>query len=345
MVSRRGRLAIIATVPLMIATLVLLAALAQGSAAPDDPCAALNARIDRTYGFRPSALDGAALQKKTEEMDAVWGAVHHDRALVPCLKAALQRRTPDTWFQMDGSQLLVEVDPSHASKALLLEALRRVPLEDVDLRTWVSLGSSLGADGFDTSELGKRWLSYPKAEYFLPEHGAYRVDRENGAMFLFGALDERFATPALVALSRGSSGEAKDIAVELLMSQATAQALEALAKVDAAGLSPKIAASRSALLHGPELIEPRPHPQTSREQFLRAFSAFLGGDEQPFAQLVEAAPDGERDLVAVAKPEDVDVIRKVRRRFIVKNTQHAIEYYNQFTQILMTLVWKKPERK
>ena len=35
------------------------------------------------------------------------------------------------------------------------------------------------------------------------------------------------------------------------------------------------------------------------------------------------------------------MIRKVRRRYIAANNQHVIEYYNQFTQILMTLVWKK----
>jgi hypothetical protein len=278
-------------------------------------------------------------------MDAVWSAVDHDHTLVPCLKSALQRRTEDLWFQFDGSELLVKVDPSHDSKALLLEALRRVPLEYVDLRTWVSLGSSLGVDGFDTSELGRRWLSFPHAEYDLPEH-AYRVDRENGAMFLFGAMDERFATPALAALSRSSTGEAKDIAVEMLMSEATPQALEALAAIGPEGLSPKIAKSREALLHGPALIEPRPQPRTSRAEFLSAFSAFLAGNEQPFMRLVETVPDGERDVVAVVKPEDLDTIRKVRRRFIAKNTQHAIEYYNVFTQILMTLVWKPaPERK
>ena len=53
-------------------------------------------------------------------------------------------------------------------------------------------------------------------------------------------------------------------------------------------------------------------------------------------------PDGERDLVAVATPADLDIIRKVRRRYIARNTQHAIEYYNEFSQILMTLIWKPP---
>lgn len=321
----------------MIQALLLAAALS-------DPCAGVNRQIEQTYGFRPSQLNQAAQKTKSEQMDVIWSEVRKDPALVPCLKAALKRRTDDTWFQFDASQLLVSLDSSPDAKATLLDALRRVPFDDVDLRTWVELASSLGAEGFDTSDLGKRWLAYPKAEYFLPEHGAYHVDRANGAMFIFGALDERYATPALVALSKSATGEQKEIAVSLLMSQATPEALRALPEISVAGLSEGIVRSRDALLHGPDLIQPRRPPRTSRDEFLAAFSAFLAGDEEPFQHLVEKVPDGERDLVAVAKPEDVELLRKVRRRFISGSTQHAIEYYNQFAQILMTLVWTPRQR-
>jgi hypothetical protein len=303
-------------------------------------CAALNQRVEQTYGFRPSQLGADERRTKSEQMDGVWNAVQQDHSLAPCLKAALKQRAQDTWFQFDGSQLLVAVDPSREAKLVLLDALRRVPLEDVDLRTWVEQSSALGLEGFDTSELGKRWLAEPKAEYYLPEHGAYRVDRENGAMFIFGALDERFATPALAALSKTSRGEQKEIVAGLLMSQATPQALKALAEMSADGLSQSAVKSRKALLEGPELIEPRSEPKTSRSEFLAAFTALLNGNEAPFNQLVTAVPDGERDLVAVAKPEDLDLLRKVRRHYIAKGSQHAIEYYNQFTQIIMALAWK-----
>ena len=220
-----------------------------------------------------------------------------------------------------------------------LVSLRRQPASR--LRTLVKFASSLGADGFDTSALGKRWLSYPKAEYFLPEHGAYRVDRENGAMFIFGSLDERFATPVLTALSQSTNPEQKEIATSLLMSQATPEALAAVAAMNPEGLSSKAAASRKALLQNPGLIEPRDTPKTTRSQFRAAFAALLAGDEGPVSQLVADVPDGERDLVAVlTSAEDIDLIRKVRRLYITRNTQHAIEYYNQFSQVIMTLVWK-----
>jgi hypothetical protein len=234
----------------------------------------------------------------------------------------------------------VTVDHSREARLLLMNALTRVSLDDVDLRSWVGHVSALGLEGFDTSALGRRWLSYPKASYYLPEHGAYEVDRQNGAMFIFGTLDERFATPALIALSRSFPGETKEIAVGLLMSQATPEALRALAQLDTTGLSPRTAASRKALLDRPALISPRKPPLTTRAEFLAAFKSFLDGNPAPFDKLVEAVPDGERDLVAVSTPDDLAIIRKVRRRYIAGNDQHAIEYYNQFSQILMTLVWK-----
>jgi hypothetical protein len=274
-------------------------------------------------------------------MDRVWQMVQKNPGpLVPCLRSALNRRTTDAWFVFDGSQLLVSVDPSRESKVSLLGAMAEVSLDDVDLRTWVQTAASLGVDDFDTSGLGRRWILYPKAKYYLPEHGAYEVDRGNGAMFIFGALAERYATPALTELCRTTSGQAKEAAAWLLMSQATPEALRAVKAMDPGGLSSKAMASRKALLERPSLLVPRASPKTTRKEFLFAFNALVGGDSGPFERLVDSVPDGERDVVAVCRPEDLDLIRKVRRHYIARANQHAIEYYNVFSQILMTMVWR-----
>jgi hypothetical protein len=42
----------------------------------------------------------------------------------------------------------------------------------------------------------------------------------------------------------------------------------------------------------------------------------------------------------VMKPEDVPLLRRVRRRMIAAGNQHQISYYQYFTQILYTMVWK-----
>jgi hypothetical protein len=159
-------------------------------------------------------------------------------------------------------------------------------------------------------------------------------------MFIFGALAERYATPALAELCRTSSGKSKEIATWLLMSQATPEALQILKDLDPSGLPDQVLESRNALLKRPSLLLPRPSPKTTRQEFLNAFNSFVAGDDRPFEKLAESVPDGERDVVAVCKPEDQELIRKVRRRFIARANQHAIEYYNVFSLILMTMVWQ-----
>lgn len=286
-------------------------------------CAGFNVQLKQTYGFRPSQLDEAAQTVKSKQMDAIWSAVQNDPAtLGPCLKTALQS-TDDAWLRYDGSQLLVSIDHSPEAKAMLFDALQRVPMDDVDLRSWVHLASSFGVDGYDTSNLGRKWLAYPKPEYYLPEHGAYKIDRGIGALFIFGSMDEKYATPALIDISKSTTGDSQKIATWLLKQQATPEALSA------------------APLSHPQLIEPRKSPHNTREEFMSAFNALLSGNEKPFLTLMDAVPDGERDLVAVATADDLDTIRKVRRHYAAINNQHIVEFYDQFTQIILTMVLRE----
>ena len=45
-------------------------------------------------------------------------------------------------------------------------------------------------------------------------------------------------------------------------------------------------------------------------------------------------------MVATLKTEDLPLVRKVRRAFIAAANPHAVEYYDSFTRILMTFVWR-----
>lgn len=326
----------------MLLVLAMLGALQSASPATisTSSCGQFQQALRSTYGFSPSKLGERELAEKSQQMDGIWKQVKTRPELVPCLEQAVDAERQDWWFVFDGSQLLDAVAPSPESKRRILRALTLVELDDVDLRSWVHQTATLGIAGLDTSELGRRWLAYPKARYWLPEHGAYEVTRDSGALYIFGSLDERFATPTLIALSRSENGSVREIAVSLLISQATPDALQALVTLDCKGLSQSAVSSLNALLGQPTLIAPRKSPKTSREQFRRAFDYFLRGDEQPFERLVADVPDGEHDLVAVFGAEDLSQLRAVRRRYAARGNQHAIEYYNQFSQILMTLVWR-----
>jgi hypothetical protein len=329
--------------PLCSGGLALLSVLllSISTAGQSEQCVDFQRLIKETYNFKPKRLKEAEQTAKSNQMDRVWEAAKKDRTtLLPCLRAALADRNADRFFHFDGSNLLLSLDPSPESKLSLIRSYALVDLGDVDLRVWVGRLALLGAEGFDVSEAADKWLRFPKAFYYLPEHGAYKVTADNGALFLFGSMDEAQATPPLLKIVSDKSHPGREIALWALMSQATPESLKALKQIDAREFSGKAQKSLAALLTRPQLLQARAKPKTTRQDFLMAFEKLLQGDWDPFLELVSQVPDGERDVIAVLKTEDLPLVRKVRRRIIANGNQHSIEFYNSFTSILMALIWK-----
>src|SRR6185503_7757427 len=109
----------------------------------------------------------------------------------------------------------------------------------------------------DVSEPADKWLRYPKATYYLPEHGAYKVSKGEGALFLYGSMDEAQATPALLKTIRDPSHPAREIALQVLTSQATPESLRALKSINQAELSREMQSGLKAFLTKPKLFQPR----------------------------------------------------------------------------------------
>jgi hypothetical protein len=306
-----------------------------------DPCAGFQQLIKATYGFKPSRLSESEQTAKSAAMDSFWEkAKSNSIETLPCLRAALQDPSADKWFRFDASGLLVEMDPSTESKAIQVRSLAAVDLDDVDLRVWVGVLARRGFEGLDVSAAGARWLTDPRARYFLPEHGGYEVKTFEGALFIFGSMDESQATPALLRIASQADHPGREPALRILMDQATPESLRALGKFTGVAVSTTTKNRMRQLLAGTDFLKPRSKPKTSREVFVRAFQEMLDGDSSRFMELASRVPDGEQDVVAVLKPEDLPLVRKVRRMIIAGGNQHAIEYYNSFTEILLALVWR-----
>jgi hypothetical protein len=311
--------------------------------AQTDPCVNFQRLIRETYNFKPARLSEAERMEKTKAIDRVWSLAKKERVtLLPCLRAALADPTADAWFRFDGGNLLMSLDPSAESKSIVVRGHVTVDLADVDLRVWASRLATLGVQGFDISDAVDKWLRFPSAYYFLPEHGGYEVGAAIGAMVLYGSMDEAQATPALRKIVSDKTHPGREIALWALMNQATPESLEALRQINAREFSSRTQKSLKALLTSPQLFEARAKPKTTRHEFMTGFQKLLEGDWRPFLHLVSEVPDGEKDVVAVLKPEDLPLVRKVRRRIIANGNPHAIELYNSFTTILMTFIWKPP---
>ena len=307
-----------------------------------DRCVGFQEMVRSTYNFKPSKLGDAERDAKSKAMDKVWSAVEARlKELLPCLRAALEDSKADPWFRFDGSSLLVKLDPSTPSKAIQVRGFLDVALEDADLRTWVQTLSFRAAEGFDVSEGAVRWLNYSKARYFLPEHGAYEISQENGALFLLGCMDEAKALPVLLKIASDKNDKHLEFALRMLTTLATPEARQALGKVDLKTVSERARQNIQTALTKPRLISPRKTaPKVTRAQFVKAFENAVNGNWNPFDRLVEKVSDGEKDAIVVLKDEDLPLLRKVRRLRLSSCNQHSIEYYDDFTAILLTLTWK-----
>jgi hypothetical protein len=307
--------------------------------------------VRTTYGFRPADLTAADQAVHLAAIDTFWNAVKANRrTLLPCLRAALTTPPDSGLFLVDGSNLLLSLDSSAGAKAIQVQAYTGVRLDDIDLSVWVRDLAQRGAEGFDISIAAERWLHYPDAHFYLPEHGAYEVQRLEGALYLYGSMPESLATPALIRIVTSPQDTARQDALALLMSQATSEALNALRALPTSGLSGSARTALQRFFRTPPLFERRAKPLNTREEFLTTFQSVLAGDATPFFELADNVPDGERDVVSVMRPEDLPILRAVRRHFIAAANQHATDYYDSFTRIILTLIWDssrssaKPER-
>lgn len=301
-------------------------------------CDAFQKEIATTYNFSPATLNDSTREMQSRKLDAFWNKVRQSRAtLVPCLRKALAEERSDSFFNMDGSMLLVDVDPSRASKAQQVKNFVKANLDGTDLEYFVKTMSKRGAEGFDTSAAGAKWLAYPKAKYNDSVHGGFPVGSFYGAVFIFGSMDEEYATPELVRIINQVDHPHRDDALAILMSLATPASLNALRQVNTSGIK-GAAESIQAALDDSKLLKPRAQPKLTREEQLIAFQGIVDGNYGPFREMVLKAPDGEVDAVATLRAEDIPLLRQARRAAISRANQHAVSDYASFTAILEALV-------
>lgn len=328
------------TAPMMTLAIALTAACHTAGHAQGG-CTEFRRLVAKTYDFDATRLSGRQKMAKEKALTGFWNTVKaKKRAYLPCLRTAVADPKSKPFFRFDGSNLLVELDPSTASKALQVGIYTTANFDIIGGRRWLSILSSRGTEGFDVSKAAERWMGDSKPYYTLPEHGDFPVTAFEGAFFLYGSMSEAQATPALLRIVNQAGNPHREIALWLLMSQATPEALKALSHVSTEGLSDDVVNNLEALLSHPRLIERRSKPRTSRAEFLRAFQELLQGNAKRFFALSDKVEDGEKDVAAVMKPEDVPLLRRVRRRFAAGGNPHTMDYYNDFTGIIMTLIWK-----
>ncbi len=310
--------------------------------AEDARAMAIRDLIASTYGFKPSRLDASEQAVRAKKMDAFWNAVKGDPGVaLPVLREALAAPAADPYFVFDGCNLLLTLDASPAAKKFQISCYARTDLQEIDLRSWVMTLARLATEGYDTSAAAESWLKDPGNRYVVPEH-AFEADFQAGALFLYGSMDEAFATPALARIVGDAKHPGRLAAFQVLLSQATPMAIGIIRALAPATLPEKAREALAGMFTSPPILVPRDPPRMARKEFLDAFRAIVDHDSwDAFARVKTSDPDGEVDAVAVLKPEDLPLVRQVRRLRIARGHQHALEDFDSFTLILITLSWIK----
>lgn len=304
-------------------------------------CEELQAMIADTYTFKPSQLSSAQKDEASEGMDRVWTYVTENPAeTTECLRAALNEGDANAWFLFDGSALLVKVDPSPESKALQARLWCSADLADIHEQYWLETLARLGSEGFDVTVAAERWLADEDSEYVLPRHGLFVVGPAEGAMFLFGSMDEAFATPALLRIVQTADHRGRDVALQLLEYQGTPDAWRAIAELDEASVQ---ASRREALLQlrraAPTIPTGEPGVELSRDQLLSDLHAFLGDETATRLSGGLLETDWLINAVRQLQPEDVDLLRRARRRRVTISSDEAVYEYVKYSRAIQALTW------
>jgi hypothetical protein len=259
--------------------------------------------------------------------------------VAPCLRRMLEEPDASSFFRFDGASLLVKVDPSPASRGLQAKLWNDALLEDVDRKTWVETLAQLGRDGFDVSKAGRRWLTEPGLRYFLDDHGAYEVTPHDGAVFLFGSMEEALARPTLVEIARDAKHPGRPTALWLLLFQATPEAHAALGTLPLDGLPAQARSAVAETLGGGSAPNPTPYktiPTVTRNQVIAAFTARARDDRAAYDRLV-ANPRFVDSAAQVLVPADEAQVRALRRRLVARCNQHGLDDYIVLSTLLQQM--------
>jgi hypothetical protein len=294
--------------------------------------------VASTYDFKPSKLTEAQKKSKSAKMDKVWNLIEsHSAQMLPCLIAEMEEPGADSWFLFDAGGLLANLDHSPRANRLILRGCEIVDLDDVALEEWVLRLTSLALQDVDISTAAARWMRYPHASYVVPQH-AFTVKRPEGAFFLYGSMDERFAAPALLKIASDPVHPERELALSLLSQLATPEADDAFRSIDLSSFPAQVQSAAHAAIAQRPTFKPRNPPKSTRQEILAVLQpAADHRDFRPFMELVEKVPDGERDFVAVMKVEDLPLIRRARRAMAASGNPHLMEDYPYFTGIIWTL--------
>jgi len=325
-----------------LAALALIGLAQNSRAAGDSPCARFNKLARKTYNFDATSIAGKEqLAKKKQEIDTFWKTVRgRGKLFVPCLRAAVRDPKNNAFQRFDGSNLLVAMEPTLASKSLQIDVYTATDLGLAGAERWLRVLAARGFEGFNISRPAERWLHDPKAQYTVNDQSGYDVRAYEGALFLYGSMQEGKATPALLKIVEQKKHIGRGIALSLLTRQATPEAIAGLVKLDLTDFPAEARKAVNAVLSAEPMIVPNAEPKIGRNELVAALQELDKGNGKSFLALAPKIDEAAKDMVVLLTAEDLPLLRKVRRRLAANGNPAFIEYYIGLTKVILDVMRK-----
>lgn len=303
-------------------------------------CKTIAEAEQKLYGFRPAKLSDSERKQKSAAMDSFWQMVKSSgQQGVACLRPLLEKQT-DPFAVFDEASLLYSLDRSPDSLSIVARAVAKTDLADVQPADYVRMGLALAKQGLDTEPIARNYINAKSnVTAYLPEHGAYRLDRTAGAILLFGVLPTDKIDDELSAEVKSNNPDTRNAAAIAWSLNMTARSFKGLADL---GDMKEFSEEARHQVHStltPFTVRVTT-PKYTREQMLAKVAKFPEMDMDPSEDFERENKALDNSLYATFTPADVDTLRESRRKLIVGVSNESVEGYAEMSRVLLHLINK-----
>ena len=314
----------------------VIVVLLAGVACAQDKCAALARAKSRTYGFHPATLTDEERQQKSKQMDDFWNlAEKSGQPALACLREMIAAEKTDTYFLFDGASLLAKRDKSGASDPAILDALMRTDVNDVAFDGYIELCLHLSRRNVDIGAAAAKYLHAPNVTVYLPQHGAYKLDRIGGAVLLYGSSEPALVDKYLIPELSSPDQEVRSTAAIILSQNLTEDSLKAISSLGAMENFSKEAQDSAHFVTTRRTVEVSKPAKYTRQQMLNKLARLPEMD----AEIDETENKAlDNSIYATLTPDDLAALREGRRHMIVGVSNESVEGYEEMSSILLNLI-------
>jgi hypothetical protein len=307
-----------------------------GACCAQDQCTALAQAKARTYGFHPSTLTKEQRPQKSKQMDEFWNLVEKSaQPGLACLREMIAKEKTDTFFLFDGASLLATLDNSGASDGAILDGLARTDMQDVTSDGYIELCLRLSRRNVDIGVAAGKYLQAQNVTVYLPQHGAYKLDRIRGAILLYGSSEPALVDKYLIPELSSPDQEVRSTAAIILSQNLTEDSLKALNSLAAIENFSKEAQDSVRFVIRRQPVDVSKPAKYTRKQMLDKLARLPEMD----AEIDDAENNAlDNSIYATLTPDDVGALREGRRRMIVGVSNESVEGYEEMSRILLNLI-------